>query len=97
MKILEKGQMPDGTDIQREEWKENYDFMAYGATVAAYPISKESINMPLAPKIGERFRLAMYFESTEEAENCFQQLKNGEKSLKDFRRNFEKPNRIVCL
>ena len=97
MKILQKGQMPDGTDVQREEWQENYDFMAYGATVAAYPIAKESINRPFAPKIGEKFRCAMYFDSTEKAEECFEQLKNGEKTLKDFKGNFEKPDRIICL
>ena len=97
MKILQKATMKNGTTLQREEWSENYSFMAYGATVAAYPISKESINRPFEPKIGEKFRLAMHFENTEEAEKCFEQLKNGEKALKDFRRNFDNPDRIICI
>lgn len=40
MEILKTGTMPDGTHVQLEEWKDDYDFMPYGNVVASYPKSK---------------------------------------------------------
>ena len=74
MKVLQRGQMPDGTEIQIEEWSENYSFYAYGSMVAAYPKNR----------YGEKVRANKTFESAEEAEMAFNALKNGDKTLADF-------------
>lgn len=37
MKILQKATTPDGTDIQLEDWSEDYAIFPYGSTIAAYP------------------------------------------------------------
>ena len=49
MKVLQREQMPDGTNIVREEWSENYSFEAYGSMIAAYPRNR----------YGETFRLSV--------------------------------------
>lgn len=97
MKILQKGQMPDGTPIQRENWHFDYGYMAYGATVAAYPIAKVSIRKPFAPQQGERFRAQFDFGTPREAEQCYKQLESGEKTLKDFADKIWYPDYAVCL
>lgn len=74
MKVLQRAQMPDGTKIVREEWSENYSFEAYGSMIAAFPRNRH----------GETFRAHKDFESTEEAEEAFNALKNGDKTLADF-------------
>ena len=74
MKVLQRGQMPDGTEIQIEEWSENYSFYAYGSMVAAYPKNR----------YGEKVRANKTFESAEEAEMSFNALKNCDKILADF-------------
>ena len=74
MKVLQRGQMPDGTEIQIEEWSENYSFYAYGSMVAAYPKNR----------YGEKIRANKTFESAEESEKAFNALKNGDKTLADF-------------
>lgn len=74
MKVLQRGQMPDGTEIQIEEWSENYSFYAYGSMVAAYPKNR----------YGEKVRANKTFESAEEAEKAFSALKKGDKALADF-------------
>lgn len=88
MKILCRGKMPDGTDIVREEWNEDYDFMSYGSTVAAFPIAKESSDDPFGVKRGEEFRLEIDFETEEKAKEAFYSLEKGEKSLKDYADKF---------
>lgn len=74
MKVLQRGQMPDGTSVQIEEWSENYSIYAYGSMVAAYPRNR----------FDEKFRASKTFESAEEAEKAFAALKNGDKTLADF-------------
>ena len=74
MKVLQRGQMPDGTDIQIEEWSEDYSCYAYGSMVAAYPRNRRD----------EKFRASKTFESAEEAGKAFNALKSGEKTLADF-------------
>ena len=74
MKVLQRGQMPDGTEAQIEEWSENYSFYAYGSLVAAYPKNR----------YGEKVRASKIFESAEESAKAFNALKNGDKTLSDF-------------
>lgn len=74
MKVLQRGQMPDGTEVQIEEWSENYLCYAYGSLVAAYPKNR----------YGEKVRADKIFGSAEEAVKAFNALKNGDKTLADF-------------
>lgn len=87
MKILQKGKMQDGTDIQIEEWHENYNFVPYGSTLASYPLSKISLEGQFAPKGNERCRIAFSFESEEEAKQVFDNLLNGKSNLADYKEN----------
>lgn len=73
MKILKKGVMQDGTDIQIEDWSKDYSIYAYASTVAAYP----------RDRYGKRFRAEKDFKNNSEAEQAFEQLIDGSKSLKD--------------
>ena len=84
MKVIERATTPNGIEIQIEDWSANYNFMAYAGTVAAYPIAQESGRNQFEPKIGEKFRLAFDFKSTELAATCFEQLKTGKKRLTDY-------------
>lgn len=74
MKVLQMGQMPDGTEIQIEEWSETYLFYVYGSLVAAYPKNR----------YGEKVRASKIFVTAEEAAKAFNALKNGDKTLADF-------------
>lgn len=97
MKVIEKSTMPNGTEIQIEDWSQNYDFMPYAGTVAAYPIARESGDGTFSPQRGKPFRLAFDFKTTENAAVCFEQLKKGEKQLTDFADVACKPNFMDCL
>ena len=41
MKVVRKSKMPDGTDIQIEDWKDVYEFMSI-YSIATYPKAKNS-------------------------------------------------------
>lgn len=85
MKVLVTGNIPNGTNIQIEDWSENYHFHNYADTIASYPISKMTHAGAYAPKAGETYRFAFKFESTEEAKNAYDDLITGRKELSDFR------------
>ena len=81
MKILERTQMPDGTEIQLEERK-------YGLAIAAYPIAKRS-DVSGWFDAGEKFLLLImrnpskkYFNEDVMAD--FWALESGEKDLADL-------------
>lgn len=74
MKILVKAAIPDGTAIQIEDWSEDYSCFAFGSTIAAYP----------KDKYGKRFRAAKDFEDAEKANEAFNCLKNGQKTLIEY-------------
>lgn len=87
MKILQRGQMPDGTEIQIEDWSENYLVYPYGSVlfVAAYPKNR----------YGEEFRARKIFESAKEAVKAFIALKTGDKTLTDFNFTAKKSGRDI--
>jgi len=97
MKVLEKGIMPDGTNIQIEEWHENYSFMPYGSTLASYPKSKVSHEGAFAPKGNEKYRFSFNFKSYDEAQQAFINLTNGIKTLSDFKSNIYNPKYADCI
>jgi hypothetical protein len=85
MKVLKKGIMKDGTDIQIEEWNENYNFMQYGSTIASYPKSKSNHEGSCSPKLNQIYRFSFDFKSNEETEKAYNSLLDGTKTLSDFK------------
>jgi hypothetical protein len=97
MKVLQKGIMPNGTPIQIEEWRENYSFVPYGATIGSYPKSKVSHEGAFAPKGNVVYRFAFEFDSGEEAETAFKALLEGNKALADYRENLQTKKYADCI
>ena len=95
MKVLEKATMPNGTEIQLEDWSEhNTDKYPnlYGLTIGAYPVTKNSGKNGWV-KGGQTFRLTISMNSYQNYTNDnvkadFDALKNGTKSLEDLSEHF---------
>ncbi len=84
MKVLERGQTPDGTRLVRVDWSEDYpSSYAYGECINAYPMAKESAEGYLTPKRGRTFLLELNCGTEQNAKQVFERLKSGELSLKD--------------
>lgn len=88
MKVIERAVMPNGTEIQLEDWRENntkkYPDL-YGLTIGAYPIAKNTGKHRWIES-GNTFRLSIpmnqYSGYTNDGVKVdFEALKNGEKSL----------------
>ena len=85
MEVIERAVMPDGTDIQIEDWSKDYSCFAECGTIATYPIAKQTArNLLEYPRRNETFRLDIQFKNKDEARKCFEQLKSGEKQIIDF-------------
>ena len=80
---IETATMPDGTEIQIEDWSVISCFSPNSA-LAAYAISKISQPGPFAPKGNERYRFAFHFESEKEAKAAFDKLKSGKAELSEY-------------
>lgn len=85
MKVIKTGILPDETDIQIEDWSENYSFHSFADTLASYPKSKTTHEGTYAPKAGKKYRFSFRFGSAEEAEAAFNDLTEGKKTLSDFK------------
>jgi len=97
MKVLKIGKMPNGTEIQIEEWHENYDFMPYGSTLASYPKSKMSHEGAFAPKGNMEYRFSFNFASNEEAKTAFENLLNSKTVLSDYRDKIDRKEYADCI
>ena len=97
MTIIKKGVMPDGTNIQIEDWHDNYNFMPRASTVASYPISKTTKEGSFAPKAGEQYRFAFNFEDADSALMAFETLISGSKVLADYRDKIDNPKYADCV
>lgn len=82
MKTIKQETLQDGTNIYLEDWKSQKYWFKF--VVSAYPIAKLCGNGSFAPRNGERIRIAFNFETEEQAEKTFNEILNGNKSLKDF-------------
>ena len=89
--------MPDGTNIQIEDWHDDYDFMPKARTIASYPISKTTKEGGFAPKAGERYRFAFNFQDAEEASAAFDTLIAGSKQLADYKDKIENLKYADCV
>jgi hypothetical protein len=104
MKIIRKGVMTDGTDVQIEDWSEDYPgTYARAETVAAYPVAKKthwrdtgSCNIAY-PRERERFRASFDFGSEEAAAAAFAALLTSAAKLKDYVAHMHDPQYAECL
>ena len=91
MKIIERAVMPNGTEIQLEDWSDKntpeYPDL-YGLRIGTYPIAKNTEKYGCI-RSGETFRLSIYIGySNENVKADFEALKNGEKRLEDLATHF---------
>lgn len=95
MKVIDKSVMPDGTEIQLEDWSEHNSAEypdLYGFTIGAYPIAKNTGRYRWV-RGGERFRLTIAHNSyagytNEHVKADYDALASGEKTLEDLSAHF---------
>lgn len=97
MTVITKGVMQNGTPVQIEDWSADYSFRPYASTLAAYPISKASLEGYFAPRRNERFRCSFSFESAEAAQEAYECLTNGSAVLADFVQQLYDPKHVDCV
>lgn len=87
MKVIKKSQMPDGTNIQIEDWREDYSFIKT-ISIGAYPKAKNSSETGFIQR-NRTFRLGLEdFESDKQVENIFNQLEKGDITLEELSNYF---------
>ena len=94
MKIIERAIMPDGTEIQLEDWSEDNTEQfpdLYGMHIGAYPIAKNTGKYWI--RSGESFRISISQNkytgySNDDVRADFEALKSGIKSLEDLAAHF---------
>ena len=95
MKIILKNTLPDGTEIQLEDWSEHNtpEFPnLYGLQIGAYPIAANTGAYRFV-RTGERFRLTIAMNShagyhNEDVFADYEALVHGKKSLQDLAAHF---------
>lgn len=95
MKVIEKAIMPDGTEIQLEDWSEHnseeYPSL-HGLQIGAYPIAKHTGKYRFIED-REKFRLTIAMNQysgylNKDVRTDFEALRNGEKQLEDLASHF---------
>lgn len=95
MKVLEKAIMPNGIEIQLEDWSEHNseDYPnLYGFTIGAYPEAQRT-GLYRFVQGGQKFRLSIsnnnYMGYTNDQVRAdYEALKSGEKKLEDLSERF---------
>lgn len=87
MKVIKKSKMPNGIDIQIEDWKEDYSCFNT-LIIGTYPIAKKTNNVWV--KVGETFRLELsrFFTSDYEVNETFKNLEEGKLTLEELSKHF---------
>ena len=87
MIIRERSQMPDGTKIQIEDWKDDYPGTITTLNIAAYPKAKRE---GFWIRRGEPFRLDMSrgWTSDDNVREAFQALELGALSLEELKDHY---------
>lgn len=95
MKVIERATMPNGTEIQLEDWHEHntseYPIL-YGYTIGAYPVAQRTGKYRWVES-GDKFRLSIsvnnYNNYTDEnVLSDYECLKSGEMVLEDLCNHF---------
>lgn len=89
MKVIRRNKMPNGTDIQQEDWSEDYSFYSKNSTIAVYPIAIITNESGLIGR-GDRFRLTLDFDTEEQANECYENLISGKAKINDYKENGNK-------
>ena len=95
MKVIERATMPNGTEIQLEDWTEHNTEQfpdLYGLVIGAYPIAKNTGKYGWI-RSGESFRIHISQNkytgySNDDVRADFKALKSGIKSLEDLAARF---------
>lgn len=95
MEIIERAVMPNGTEIQLEDWSSQNTLEypnLYGLAIGAYPIAKNT-GKGRWVESGKRFRLTISYNnhsgySNDDVKADFTALKNGKKHLEDLAARF---------
>ena len=88
MRIVLKGEMPDGTCLQLEDWSENMGHPDF--VIGAYPVSQNTGRWGWVKK-GETFRMSLEFRGDKgKAETVFLELQEG-RSLGEYEELFWHP------
>lgn len=95
MNVVERAVMPNGTEIQLEDWRENNtkEYLdLYGLIIGAYPIAKNTGKHRWIES-GQTFRLDISMNqyrgySNDDVKADFEALKSGKKSLEDLANHF---------
>lgn len=95
MKVIERAVMPNGTEIQLEDWSEHNieDFPnLYGLQIGAYPAAKNTGKCRWIEG-GQTFRLTIAMNeyadyANKDVRKDYKALKNGEKSLEELASHF---------
>ncbi len=95
MKVIERAVMPNGTQIQLEDWSEHNSAEypdLYGLTIGAYPEAQRTGRYNLVQG-GQRFRLAISNNNyagytNDQVKADYDALKCGEKALADLSDHF---------
>jgi hypothetical protein len=89
MTIVDKGVMPDGTEIQLEDWRQDYDNL-FGYMIATYPIAKNTGKRGWV-RGGREFRLSITINECKNYDAVkaeYDALIRGEKTLEDMAQYF---------
>lgn len=91
MKIIAKDKMKDGTKIQIEDWSNDYTCFSPSSSLAAYPISKNTVPGCFSPRVGETFRVEFQFNNAKQCKEAFDYLASDKKLLHDYKDNMYIP------
>lgn len=97
MKVLKRDVLKDGTEIQIEDWSQDYDFITYGSSLVAYAKSKNSLNGDFSPKVNQVYRFEFNFTNYIDTEIAYQELLNGSKNIIDFKDFIREKHFESCL
>lgn len=89
MKVIRRDKMPNGTDIQQEDWSMDYDCFSPKSTIAVYPVAIMTNGSGLIGR-GDRFRLTLDFDTEEQANKCYENLISGKAKINDYKENGNK-------
>lgn len=97
MKITNRAKINGVTKTQIEDWTGDYSFLGTGRTLAAYPVARESVGGQFGLRRGKTFRLALDFDTEQEAKAAQFALITGAAKLLDYVNHFENPSYAKAL
>lgn len=97
MKITNRAKINGVTKTQLEDWTEDLTSNHARHKVATYPVARESVGGQFGPRRGKTFRLALDFDTEQEAKAAQFALITGATKLLDYVNYFENPSYAGAL